>query len=291
MKAAAFALAVPATVDEAVGILSSVGPDAALLAGGQSLLPLLAARQRQPKVLVDMSRIPGLAEIGVEADGTISIGAMVRQRSVERDPRLRIIAPLLSMAIGHIACAAVRNQGTIGGSLAFADPAAELPAAACALDALMIVAGPGGTRQIAASSFFVGPNTTVLAADEMLIEIRIPAAAGRQGVAFEEMARRAGDAAVAAAAVTVRVDQGLIAEARIAMAAVDETPVRARQAERLLAGEVPSVEIFAAAAADASAAVSPITTMHATAAYRRYVIQGLVRRALATAARHAGGAS
>ena len=200
MKPPPFAYECPTEVAEAVALLAAHGADARLLAGGQSLVPLLNFRLARPAVLVDLNRIAALADVSVE-DGTLRIGAMARQAVVESDPAVVQGWPLLTEAIGHIAHLQIRNRGTIGGSLALNDPAAELPAAMLALNAEMKAQGPGGARSIAAEEFFVDTMTTALADDELLTAIRVPALPRGTGWSFREAARRAGDFALVAVAV------------------------------------------------------------------------------------------
>ena len=284
MKSAAFALAMPRSIDETVAAIAAAGSDARLLAGGQSLMPLMAMRLTSPSVLVDLSRVPGLAHVSVGDDGSVTIGAMTRQRTVERNPLVARHAPLLTAAIPFIAHVAVRNQGTVGGSIAHADPAAELPTVAVAMGAEMAVVGPSGHRVIGAADFFTGPMRTSMTGGEVLTDVRFPAHDSADTVAFHEYSRRHGDPALASAAVILRVIDGVIRHASIALGGVDATPLRAADAESLLIGQRSTSELFAAAGAAASAAVHPADTIHGTAAYRRHLVGVMVRRALAEAA-------
>jgi carbon-monoxide dehydrogenase medium subunit len=288
VKLPACALATPRSVEEAVAYRAEFADDAAVLAGGQSLVPLMALRLATPAVLVDLRHVAGLDHIAVTGDGGVVVGAMARQRVVERHPEVTKRTPLLTNAIANIGHIAIRNQGTVGGSIAHADPAAELPAVALAADVTMVLAGPRGRREVPATDFFAGYLTTTIAPDELLEEVRFPGQAPGTGVAFEEFSRRHGDFALVGVAAVLRIDgSGRIGDARLALAAVGPTPVRAHAAEVTLLGAAPSDEVFEAAGAAASAAVDPIGDLHGTAAYRRHLVGVLVRKALTVAARRA----
>ena len=238
MKPPPFAYAAPATLEEAVGLLTEhAEAEPRVLAGGQSLIPLMNFRLAKPGYLVDLRNVAGLS--GIRRDGDVLvIGAMTRMAEVERSPEVAVAAPLVTEAVGLVAHAPVRNSGTVGGSLAHADPAAELPAVALALDADLVAAGPGGTRVIPAAEFFTGPYSTALAADEILTEIRLPVWPG--GHAFTEFSRVHANFAVVAVAALVELDGDgdgdRIRRAALALAGVAPTPVRATAAERALAG-------------------------------------------------------
>jgi carbon-monoxide dehydrogenase medium subunit len=290
MKSAPFSLAQPRSIEEAVACLAEAGDEGKLLAGGQSLVPLMALRLATPAVLVDLAGVPGLEHVGVDSDGALAIGAMARQRTVELDAEVARRAPLLREAIGHIGHEAIRNQGTLGGSLAHADPAAELPAVALALEASAVLVGPGGRRVVAADELFTGYLSTCIADDELLVEVRIPPLPAGTGCAFVELSRRHGDFALAGVAALVRLDaDGGIAAAGLALTGVGPTPIRPEAAEASLVGEQPSEATFAAASAEVSRFVEPESDLHATAAYRRHLAGVLVRRALTTASRRASG--
>lgn len=292
MKLPPFALATPRSVEEAVAYRVEFADDAAVLAGGQSLLPLMALRLATPAVLVDLRHVAGLDRVVVADDGGVTIGAMVRQRTVERHPDVWQRAPLLPEAIATIGHVTIRNQGTVAGSIAHADPAAELPAVALATEATMVIAGATGRREVPADDFFAGYMTTTLAPDELLTEVRFPCCAPGTGVAFEEFSRRHGDFALVGVAAMVRIDgAGHVADARLALAGVDTSPVRATSAEAMLTGATPSHDVFAAAGAAAAAAVEPIDDLHGTSAYRRHLTGVLVRKAVAVAAQRAHAAS
>jgi carbon-monoxide dehydrogenase medium subunit len=289
MKPAPFTYHRPDDVDSLVATLADLGDDAKVLAGGQSLVPLLALRLASPPHLVDVGRVSALREVAVHepSDGTpgyVSIGAGVTQRAVERDRRITARVPLLADALPLIAHPQIRNRGTVCGSIAHADPAAELPAVAAALDARIVVRSSRGTRVIAAGDFFLSYLDTALEPDDVVVAVELPIAAPRSGAAFREISRRHGDFAMAgvAASLTLAPD-GRIADARLALSGVASTPVRARAAEAVLTGRAPADDLFAAAAAVACQDLEPPDDIHATAAYRSHIAGVLVRRALRAA--------
>jgi carbon-monoxide dehydrogenase medium subunit len=280
LKPPPFDYAAPTTLDEAIGLLAEhADAEARVLAGGQSLIPMMNFRLAKPGYLVDLRRVAGLAGIRREGD-TLVIGAMTRMAEVERSPEVAVAAPLLTEAIGLVAHVPVRNRGTVGGSLAHADPAAELPAVALALDAELVAAGPGGTRTIPAGEFFTGPYGTALTPEEILTEVRLPVWPG--GHAFLEFSRIHANFAVVAVAALVDVDSagGQIGRARVALAGVGPTPVRAHAAERALPGTSGDTEAIRAAARLAVADLSPAGDLHASAETRLTLAQVYLRRAL-----------
>lgn len=292
MKPAPFAYHDPASVEQALDLLAEHGDDAKVLAGGQSLIPLLSFRLARPEVLVDVNRVGGLASVDAPGDGVLRIGALARQAAVERSADAAAACPLLRDALRHVAHPQIRNRGTVGGSVAHADPAAELPVAMVTASATIVARRRGGERRIAAEDFFVSHLTTALADDELLVGLELPAAPPRSGSAFEEYARRSGDYALggAAAIVTLRED-GACAAARIGLLAAADVPLRAPAAEALLVGRPLDAEAAREAAARAVDGVEPIGTIHGDGAYRRRVIEAMCARALlAAAARAAGGA-
>ena len=292
MKPAPFAYFDPSTVEEAVSLLEEQGGEAKLIAGGQSLVPLLNMRLARPSAVIDLNRIEGLSYIR-EDDGWLAIGAMTRQREIERSELVQRRQPLLHAATKLIAHPQIRNRGTIGGSLAHADPAAEYPAVALALGGQVTVTGPGGARMIEASDLFVTYLTTSLEPAEIVTEVRLPALPERTGWSFIELSRRHGDFALAGVAATMTIAKGGgCSDARIALFGVGATAVRAAAAEALLRGERPGAELFAAAGAAAQRGIEePLSDVHASAEYRRHLVGVLTRRALAEAATRAGGAS
>jgi carbon-monoxide dehydrogenase medium subunit len=277
-------------VEEVVGLLAEFGEAAKVLAGGQSLVPLLALRLARVEHLIDINRIPGLAGISRE-DGWLAVGATTRQSVAERSADVAEAVPLLARALPHVGHFQIRNRGTVGGSTAHADPASELPAVAAALDAELLVVGPGGSRSIPAADFFVSTWTTALAVDELLTAVRYPVWPGRSGFAVEEFARRPGDFAIAGVACAVAVGpEGLVDRAGIALFGMGPTPVRAGAAEALLvgaqAGEVDLGEVARAAVRDSD----PVDDLHGPATYRRRVATHLTQSALTSAIKEVTGA-
>jgi aerobic carbon-monoxide dehydrogenase medium subunit len=280
MKPPLFEYFAPSSLEEALALRSEHADDSAVLAGGQSLMPLLNLRMAFPGALIDLGRVSELAGIR-EYDGGVAIGAMTRQRSAERSPLLRERLPLAVKALSNVGHAAIRNRGTVGGSLAHADPAAELPAVALALDAQFVARSSRGERTIEARDFFLGFLTTALAPDELLAEVRLPGLPPGHGAAFVELARRHGDFAIAGVAAAVALDaSGAIADARVAFIGVGPTPVRAREAEAVLRGATPDDAVFTEAAERAKGELDPGSDTHASASYRRRVAGVLVQRAL-----------
>ena len=289
MKPPPFAYSRAESVDEAVSLLAEHGADAKLLAGGQSLVPMLNFRLASPSLLVDVNRIPGLSGIeeGLEAVG---IGALTRHREIECSDVVRRHFPVLGEAVRHVAHLAIRNRGTLGGSLAHADPAAELPAIALLLDARIAVSGPGGVRRLPAREFFRSALATALRDDEMVTRVDLPRLPPGVGWGFEEVARRAGDFALAAVAAALgRGEDGKVTEARIAVTGVHDTPLRIDRAEARLAGEAMSGGAVRDAARAARDAVEPPGDLHASADFRRHLVEVLTRRALQSAWRRARG--
>ncbi len=287
MKPAPFEYSLPTTLDEAIGALAD--GDAKVLAGGQSLIPLMSMRLASFERLVDLRAVPALQGCG-RVNGSLRIGAMTRQADAEHDSTVRGDVPLLAVALPNIGHFQIRNQGTIGGSIAHADPAAELPAVALALDATLEAVGPGGTRRIPASEFFLATFDTALDDAEILTAVEFPVWGAGSGFAVEEMARRSGDFALVGAMCGVHVSSGRIDRATIAMFGVGSTPIRCSTAEQGLIGE--SVDGLAAAdvAREAAAGLDPPSDVHASAAYRRHVGATMVERALVKALEEAGNA-
>jgi carbon-monoxide dehydrogenase medium subunit len=283
VKPTAFEYHAPETIEEALDLLREYGDDAKVLAGGQSLVPMLALRLTSFPHLIDINRVSALR--GIEhQNGTVSIGAMTRHAAVEHDEVLATAAPLLSRAVKLIGHFQIRNRGTIGGSIAHADAAAELPVVTMALDATLEVASTRGGRQIAASDFFLGPWTTSMEADELLIRSWFPKAEGRWGFAFEEVARRLGDFGLAGAGVAVQLgSDNTITKASIGLLGMGATPLRAPTAEAALIGtpgdEASLLDIGHLAVGDAD----PRPDIHASRRYRSHVGAYLVAKALSTA--------
>jgi len=263
-----------------LAVLQQNIPDGRILAGGQSLLPLLNLRLMKPKILIDLNGISGLDGIR-EAPGGVSIGAMTRQSRVERSSLVRERCPILAEAMRHIGHVAIRHRGTVGGSLVHADPAAELPAVALALDAKFEVARKEIDRVVSAEEFFIDYLTTALEPDEILRQIVFPVVRSSSGYALEEIARRHGDFAIAGVVVIVDLDDaGKIAEARIALFGVAPTPVRARKAERALIGREPNDDAMRDAAALLEEVLDPPGDIRASSAYRKHAAAILTARAL-----------
>lgn len=281
MKPAAFAYRAPATLHEAIALLAG-DPDAALIAGGQSLMPILAFRLAAPSVLVDLRCVPGLDTIAI--DTHVRLGAKVRWRDIEEDGRLATAHPMLGEAVAHVAHYAIRNRGTVGGSLAHADPAGELPGVAVTCDADIVLVGTGGERIVKAADFFVGPLSTVRRADEIVTELRLPAWPGRRRWAFEEFAQRRGDFALAGVALFYDDDdRGRIRDAHVGVIGACDRPHRLPAVEAQLNGEALGDDLIREAAALASQGVEPPEDIHADAAYRRALVATLVERGLRAA--------
>lgn len=281
MKPAAFEYHRPASVEEALSLLAEHGYDAKLLAGGQSLVPAMNFRLAQPAVLIDLNRVAGLGGIS-EADGGVRIGAMVRQAAAERSATVASGAPLLAETLPFVAHAQIRNRGTIGGSIAHADPAGEVGAVMLALGARFHLRGPNGTRVVAAADFFTGLFGTALEPEEMLVEVEVPPAAPRTGWAFDEVSRRHGDYALAGLAAQVEVDEaGRCTAARIALLGVSDAPVLANEAAAALVGSEPTEDAIRAAAEAASQRdIDPPGDIHASPDFRRQLTGVLIRRVL-----------
>ena len=284
MKPAPFHYFAPHTTTEALRLLGEHGYDAKLLAGGQSLVPTMNFRLAQPAVLIDLNRIDALAHIGVDDTGALRIGAMTRQAAVEESEMVRQQAPLLHEAIPHIAHKQIRNRGTIGGSIAHADPAAELPAVALALDARLHISGSTGDRWVAVDDFYIGLFTTDLEIDELVTEIEIPQAPPRAGWAIEELARRHGDYALVGVAAQVSLaEDGRCETVRLVYFSVGERPLLAHGAQEALVGQQPSEDAIAAAMAATMQEITPGADIHASREYRRHLVGLLGERTLRTA--------
>jgi carbon-monoxide dehydrogenase medium subunit len=273
----------PTTVADAIDLLAEYQDEASVLAGGQSLIPLLALRLARPAVLIDINGIDELS--GVSAtDGWVGVGAMTREYVAEESQTVADAVPLLAAALPLIGHEAIRSRGTIGGSLAHADPAAELPAVARALDAEFVVRGPAGERVIPAAQWFEAYLTTSRQPDELLLEVRFPAAEQGTGTSFQEVARRHGDFAIVGLAASLVLSGGVISDARLAFAGVSDVPVRAAAAEDLLVGERPSAELFDEAARRATEDLDPPADLHGSSDYRKTVAAAVARRGLRAAA-------
>lgn len=288
MKPPPFDYYAPPSVEEALALLAQHGDEAKPLAGGQSLIPAMNFRLARPSVLVDLNRVEDLFYIREGADGGVSIGAMTRHAQVERHPLIAERAPLVHETMPDIAHPQIRNRGTFGGSLAHADPAAELPSVAVALDARLRAVSQSGERWIPAREFFVTLFTTALEPGELLAEVALPPMAPRTGWAFQEIARRPGDYALAGLAALVSLDEsGKTCDARLIYLGVGDGPVEARAAATVLMGQAPSSESIHAAADAAAQEIDPHTDIHASADFRRHLAKVLTERTLGTAFKRA----
>ena len=288
MKPAAFEYHRPESLEEAVEVLGRLGDEGRILAGGQSLLPLMNFRLAQPEHVVDVNRISELDYLR-EEDGGVRVGALARQSTVEHDAAVAERLPLLREALSLVAHPPIRHRGTLVGSIAHADPAAELPSAALALGATVSVRGEGGSREIAAQDFFLGPFETAIEPGELATEVSFPASAAGSGYGFVEFARRHGDFAIAGAGVILALRDGAIADSRVVLCGVGPVPLRAAGAERALDGAAPSEETIAAAAEAAVEGIEPPGDMHGGSRYRIGVARAQVRRAIAKALDRAEG--
>lgn len=289
MKPPRFEYFAPTSLDDALGLLAEHGDEAKVLAGGQSLVPLLNFRLIRPGYLVDLNEIPGLGGLR-EENGWIVIGGMTRQRAAETSTLVRERCPLLADALPQIGHAQIRNRGTIGGSLAHADPAAELPAVVAALGGELVVRSRHARRVLTPEAFFRAYLTTALEPAELLVEIRLPVTPPRTGTAFLEISRRHGDFALVGVAATVTLDDaGVCTASAVALTGVGPTPVVAREAARTLVGVKPAAAALEEVGRQVSAMVRPDADLHASSEYRTHVAGVLTWRALARAAERAAG--
>jgi carbon-monoxide dehydrogenase medium subunit len=289
MKPPPFKYQAPDTLEEALAQLSEHGSDAKILAGGQSLIPSMNFRMVQPAMLIDINRVAGLDTIRPTDQGGLSIGALTRQNKVERDPLVAQHAPLLFETIPHIAHPQIRNRGTVGGSLAHADPASELPVYAIAREVRLHLRSTTADRWIDAQDFFQGMFTTALTADEMLVEIEIPRMPVGAGWSFQEIARRRGDYAMMGLAVYLELaGDGTCRAARLVYLNAGDGPQRAREAESMLVGAKPAAELFESAASKAAESeIDPFGSIHATIEFQRHLARVLTLRALEIASTRA----
>jgi CO/xanthine dehydrogenase FAD-binding subunit len=285
MKPAPFKYHAPTTIEEALVNLAEYGYEAKALAGGQSLIPMMNFRIAQPAMLVDLNNVSELFYIRPNGNGGLLIGAMTRQAQVEHDPLVAKRAPLVHEVMPQIAYPQIRSRGTFGGSLAHADPSAELVAVNIALNARFRLRSQAGERWVPADEFFVGLFTTVLEPDELLVEIALPAMPPRSGWSFLEITRRHHDFCIAGVAVLVMLDEkGRCEQARLVFLSAGDGPVIARQAAEMLVGQAPTPELIRAAAEKAAAdEIDPGSDIHASAEYRRHLSKVLARRTLTQA--------
>jgi carbon-monoxide dehydrogenase medium subunit len=283
MIPASFDYVAPQSVEDAVAALASAGEDAKVMAGGQSLIPVLRLRLSYPETVVDLGRIPELK--GVRDDGdAIVIGSMTTHDEILRDPLVRQFAPLLVQATETVADPQVRHRGTFGGSLSHADPAGDLPSVALALDAELVIAGPDGRRTVAARDFFLDYLTTAIQQGEILVEIRLPKLGEGWGTCYEKFNRVAQAWSIVAVAAAVRRENGSITEARVGLTNMGTTPLRATAVEQALTGKSASAEWLAEAASHAAEGTSPTSDVNAQADYRAHLATVLTKRALTKAA-------
>ncbi|MCX6461069.1 MAG: xanthine dehydrogenase family protein subunit M [Actinobacteria bacterium] len=288
MKPASFEYVAPATVPEALHLLADDTVDSKVLAGGQSLIPLMNLRLAAPERLIDINNLRDLAYIRDDING-LHIGAMTRHTDVLASTSVRQMTPLLHEAAGFVAHSQVRNRGTLGGTLAHADAAAEIPVALLASNAVITARSIEGERQISVEDFFQGYFSTTLRADELIVDVFLPAMPPHGGSAFNEFSRRRGDYAIGGAAVVlVFDDQGICESARVALLAAGPQPVRAPASEGLLVGHRLDGELILAAAKAAASSANPVTSIHGSAEYRRAVIEEMVARGLREATQRAG---
>ena len=288
MKPAPFDYVAPTSLGEAAAVLRDHPDEAKIIAGGQSLVPMMNFRLARPELLVDIGKLDELRYIRQEGSW-LAIGALTTEHAVETSEQVAAACPILAEASRWIGHTAIRHRGTIGGSLAHSDPAAEYPLAAALLDAVVTVTGDDGTRMVPFSEFCLGHFTTALSEAEIITEVRFPVLRPGTGWAFLELARRSGDFAMASAAVTLRLDGGTVAEARVALGGAGPTPVRARQAEALLHGLPLTDELLTEAAGQAAAEAKPSSDLHGSADFRRHLCQVLALRGLKEARRNAHG--
>lgn len=284
MKPARFDYARPETLGDAVKLLAGSGGEAKVIAGGQSLMPMLAFRLAAPKLLVDIGRLQDLKRAAITSDG-VELGALVRWRDIEQNETLARAHPLLAEAVRHVAHYQIRNRGTVGGSLAHADPAAELPGIALTCDGIINVMGSGGARTIPAADFFTGPLTTSLASDDVIVSLRLPPWPIQRRWGFQEFSRRKGDFALAGVALFYDTDdEGRVLAPHIGAIGVGSTPVRLKASEAALAGYRVDAEAIARAAPVAADGLEIHDDIHAPADYRCALLRTLLERALRRAA-------
>ena len=288
MKPAPFSYHAPASVREAVSMLEEFGDRGRILAGGQSLFQLMNFRVAKPENLVDINPVSELDYIRSD-NGALAIGARTRQSMLERSREAAERAPLMVEAVKNVAHPSVRNRGTVGGSVAYADPASELPAVVLAMDGEVVISSSRGERTLSAAEFFQGPYTNACSADELLTEIRLPEWPDGTGHAFLEFRRKHGSYALVGTAVLVHLDGENIDRVAISLCGVDETPVRARKAEELVAGNSPSEEVFEEAAEAAAPDLNPLPDPKGSREYRRKLAKVFIRRVLDLAVRRAKG--
>ncbi len=289
MKPPKFSYLRPETLQEAVKALAQSAGEGKIIAGGQSLVPMLNFRLLNPTVLIDINRLAGLNHVTELSDGGLKIGSLTRHHTLETSAVVARLFPILHATMAHVAHLAIRNRGTIGGSITHADPAAELPLMMVLLDARITMVSPAGSRTVDAEDFFVSALTSAVEDDEIVTEIHLPALPVEAGWAFEEVARRAGDFALVAVGVVLCVESGRVTEARVGVMGVGDTPLRLADAETVLFDQACDAQTLKAVVEAVQAAIEPGTDLHASADYRRHLAGVLVRRAVTTAWKRALG--
>ena len=290
MKPPSFEYRRPDTLEEALALLEQYGDAAKVLAGGQSLLPLMAFRLARPSVIVDLNRVDGIDDINLQ-DASLEMGSMTRHRAVERLRQVADRCPMISDAVAEIGHVAIRNRGTVGGSIAHADPAAEWPLLALLLEARFKVQSSRSSREVRAAEMFRGYLETALAPEEMLVRLEFELPPVGAGTGFIEVAARHGDFAMGGAGAILLIADGVITEARVGIMSAALTPVRAREAEAWLVGQEPTDDVFEAASRAVDEAISPLGDVHAPADYKRNLARVTAKRALVRARDRAVGAA
>ncbi|HSJ28077.1 MAG TPA: xanthine dehydrogenase family protein subunit M [Acidimicrobiia bacterium] len=290
MKPPPFEYTRPGTIEEALETLHEIGDEGKVLAGGQSLIPLLAFRMARPRHLTDITRISELDHVELRDDGVLSMGALATHRSIETDAELKVRCPAINEAVSQIGHVAIRNRGTVGGSMAHADPAAEWPALALLFDARFHLRSRTGERTVPARDMFVTYMTTALAPDELLVEVEMHLPPPDAGTAFVEVSRRHGDFAMAGAGTVLRVEDGVVSDARMSMMSAGMTAVRGDAAEQMLIGQEPTDELLSRAADAIDSDIDPLEDVHGPAEYKRHLVRVVTLRALRAARARSTGA-
>ena len=288
MIPAQFEYQAPTSVDEAIKAIASLGDRGKVVAGGHSLIPIMKLRLAQPEVLVDIGRIGELRYIRADGD-RLALGALATHAEVLRSSAVKEMAPVLAETAAEIGDQQVRNRGTIGGSLAHADPAADYPATILALDAEIVAQGPNGRRTIKATDFFTGMLATALAPDELIVEVRVPVQGKGSGSTYLKMPNKASHYAVVGVAALVRLDGGKVASLALAITGAGAQPLRARAVESALQGQTPSEDAVARAAGSAADGLDLLSDIHGSADYRAHIARVFAKRAILEAVRRAGG--
>ncbi len=290
MKPPPFEYARPETIEEALETLHEIGDESKVLAGGQSLIPLLAFRMARPRHLTDITRLRDLEHVELGGDGVLSMGALATHRSLETHAELKLRCPAINEAVSQIGHVAIRNRGTVGGSMAHADPAAEWPALALLFDAQFHLRSRTEKRTVSASEMFISYMATALAPDELLVEVEMQLPPPSAGTAFVEVSRRHGDFAMAGAGSVLHLEEGVVSDARISVMSAGMTAVRGDEAEQMLIGQEPTDELLRAAAEAIDSVVDPLEDVHGPAEYKRHLAKVVTLRALQAARTRSTGA-